>query len=56
MARDILLADRQALAAEDADTMRVVGIKRRLVERQVKYAARMKVACLEGLEFAGRMF
>jgi hypothetical protein len=33
-----------------------VGIRRRLVEQQVKYAARMKVACVEGLEFAGRMF
>jgi hypothetical protein len=55
MAEDILLADRRALAAEEAATMRVVGIKRRLVEQQVNYAARMKVACLEGLEFAGRM-
>jgi hypothetical protein len=44
MAEDILLADRAALAAEDAATVRVVGIKRRLVEQQVKYATRMQGA------------
>jgi hypothetical protein len=31
-------------------------VKRRLVELQAKYVARVKVACLEGLEFAGKMF
>jgi hypothetical protein len=33
--------------------MRVVAAKRKL---NVRMAARMKVACMEGLEFAGRMF
>jgi hypothetical protein len=51
-----LLSDRPALAAEDAATMRVVAAKRKLVDVNVRMAARMKVACMEGLEFAGRMF
>jgi hypothetical protein len=52
----VLLSDRPALAAEDAATMRVVAAKRKLVEFNVKMAARMKVACLEGLDFAGKLF
>ena len=52
----MLLSDRPALAAEDAATMRVVATKRRLVEFHVKMAARMKVACMEGLDFAGKLF
>jgi hypothetical protein len=52
----VLLSDRPALAAEDAATMRVVAAKRKLVEVNVKMAARMKVACLEGLDFAGKLF
>jgi hypothetical protein len=48
--------DRAALGAADAATVRLVGIRRRFVEQQIKYAARMKVACVKGLEFAGRMF
>jgi hypothetical protein len=55
IAEDILWADRQALGADDAATMRAVSAKRRLVELQAKYAAKVKVACLEGLEFAGKM-
>jgi hypothetical protein len=58
LAEDSLLADKAALTAADAATVRLVGIRRRLVEQQIKYAARMKVACVKGLEFtrAGRMF
>jgi hypothetical protein len=56
LAEELLLADRAALGAADAATVRLVGIRRRLVERQIKYAARAKVACVKGLEFAGRMF
>jgi hypothetical protein len=52
----VLLSDRPALAAEDAATMRVVAAKRKLVEVNVRMAARMKVACVEGLDFAGKMF
>jgi hypothetical protein len=33
---DILLVDRQALGADDAATMQVVSVKRRLVELQVQ--------------------
>jgi hypothetical protein len=33
-----------------------VAAKRKLVEVNVKMAARMKVACLEGLDFAGKLF
>jgi hypothetical protein len=52
----VLLSDRPALVAEDAATMQVVGDKRKLVEVNVKMAARMKVACMEGLDFAGKLF
>jgi hypothetical protein len=56
LAEDSLLADRAALTAADAATVRLVGIRRRVIEQQIKYAARMKVTCVKGLEFAGRMF
>jgi hypothetical protein len=56
MAEDLLLAERPALVAGDAATIRLVGIRRRLVEQQVNYAARMRFTCVEGLEFTGRMF
>jgi hypothetical protein len=52
----VLLSDRPALVAEDAATMQVVGDKRKLVEVNMKMAARMKVACMEGLDFAGKLF
>jgi hypothetical protein len=56
LAEDLLLEDRGALTAADAATVRLVAIRRRLVEQQIKYAARTKVACVKGLEFAGHMF
>jgi hypothetical protein len=56
LAEDVLLSDRAALTAEDGPTVRVVAAKRKLVELNVKMAARMKVACVEGLEFAGKIF
>jgi hypothetical protein len=51
-----LISYRAALAAEDAPTMRVVAAKRKLVDVNVRMAARMKVVCTEGLKFMGRMF
>jgi hypothetical protein len=46
MAEDVLLSDRAALAAEDGPTMRLVGLKRRSVELNIKMASRMQVACV----------
>jgi hypothetical protein len=56
LAEELLLADRAARGAVDAATVCLVGIRRRLVEQQIKYAARAKVACVKGLDFAGKMF
>jgi hypothetical protein len=56
VAEELLLADRAALAAEDPDTMRVVAAKRRLVELSIRCATKVRLACMEGVDFAGKMF
>jgi hypothetical protein len=53
LAEDLLLADRAALTAADAATVRLVAIRRRLVEQQIKYATRTKVACVKGFRVRG---
>jgi hypothetical protein len=56
VAEELLLADRAALAAEDPDTMRVVAAKRRLVELSILCATKVRLACMEGVDFARKMF